>query len=323
MIAVDATRAAAVAALAVAVLVDAVGLPALYAAAFLLGSAETLFANASTSLVPALVPGDRLDEANGRLDATTSVANEFVGPPIGGLLFGIAVAVPFILDAASFALSALILTSVRGRFRPKRVPATLRTDVREGIRFAVTHPTLRLLLGAVAVLAVVDAAWFAILVLYAQDVLGLGALGFSLLLVAGGVGTVLGSLAAGRVRRRFGTGTALASALFIAGVAQLFLGLTSSAFVAAAMIAFGNLAFGVWNVLARSLRQRLAPDVLLGRVNSTYLFVGAGSYAFGALVGGVIASTLGLRAPLLLGAPVLLGLAAASAITVRGARRRA
>jgi MFS family permease len=320
MVSVDTARAAGVVALAAAVLTDTAGLTALYAAAFFLGSAETLFANASGSILPALVPQDRLEEANGRLGASASVANEFVGPPVGGLLFGVAVALPFFVDAGSFAVAALLVAAMRGRFRPERLRTTLRADVIEGVRFVAGHSTLRLLLAAVAVLAVVDAAWYSILVLYAQEILGLGAVGFSLLLVAGGAGTVLGSLGAGRLRRRIGTRQALAAALLVAGAAQLALGLISSPGIAAAMVAAGNLAFGVWNVLALSLRQRLAPDALLGRVHSAYRFVGAGAYAVGALAGGSAAAALGLRAPFLLGAPVLVVLAALSA-TAAGRRR--
>lgn len=320
MVAVDAARAAGVAGLAGLVAVGEAGLSALYATAFFLGSAETLFANASGSLLPALVPRDRLDAANGRLAASGSVANEFVGPPIGGLLFGLSATLPFVVDAGSFALAALLVARIPGRFRPERASASLRADVAEGVRYVAGHESLRLLLGAVAVLAVVDAAWYSILVLYAREVLGLGPVGFSLLLVAGGAGTVLGSLGAARVRRAVGTRAALAAALLLAGGAQLVLGLISSPPLAGAMIAAGNLAFGLWNVLTLSLRQRLAPDALLGRVHSAYRFVGVGSYALGALAGGAAAAWLGLRAPFLLGAPVLLALGLATATGARRAR---
>ena len=103
MVRVDAARCLAVGGLGVAVLADAATLPLLYAVFFALGTAETLFDNAAVSILPAVVPKDRLARANGRLLGAQMVANELVAPPLGGLLFATAAAVPFLLDAGTFA----------------------------------------------------------------------------------------------------------------------------------------------------------------------------------------------------------------------------
>jgi hypothetical protein len=89
--------------LGVAVLVAAASIPLLYAVFFALGTAETLFDNAAVSILPAVVPGDGLPRANGRLLGVRMVSEQLAGPPLGGLLFAAAAAVPFLLDAGSFA----------------------------------------------------------------------------------------------------------------------------------------------------------------------------------------------------------------------------
>ena len=321
MVAADAFRAAVAALFALAVLTDAASLPLLYVTAFLLGTAETFFDNAAQSILPALVPRDRLDAANGPLLAAERGGNELVGPAFGGPLFAAAAVAPFLFDAASFAVAALLVFAVRGSFRPERPRARPRlgVEVADGLRFVRRDRAIGGLIGAVAVLAIVDSAWFSILVLYALEVLDLGATGFALLLLAGGVDGLGGSLGAARVSRRFGVRRVLAGALVVAAATQLVLGLTTTPAVAWLMLLVSGGVFGVWNVVALSLRQSLVPDPLLGRVNAAYRVVGVGSYAVGALLGGVLAESVGLRAPFLVGVPFLL---AAAALAARSAGPR-
>jgi Transmembrane secretion effector len=123
MVRVDAARCLAVGGLGVAVLADAATLPLLYAVFFALGTAETLFDNAAVSILPAVVPKDRLARANGRLLGAQMVANELVAPPLGGLLFATAAAVPFLLDTGTFAAAAALVAAMGGRFRVERPEA--------------------------------------------------------------------------------------------------------------------------------------------------------------------------------------------------------
>jgi MFS family permease len=301
IVAVNAARAAAAGALAAAVLLDRSGVALLYAVAFLLGTGETLVDNAAGAFLPSLVPRERLRRANGLLGAAGRVGHEFAGPPLGAVLFGLAAAAPVLADAASFAVAAAVVASVRGSFRPERAETRLWADVREGLRWLRRQPSLRAVTAAVAVLGVVDSMWFSILVLYALEVLHVGSLGYGLLLVAGGVGAVAGSLAAARA----GTRAALAGAILVAAATQLVLGLTADTALAAAMLALSGASFGLWSVVATTLRQELAPDELLGRTSSVYLVLGLGGIAVGGVVGGFVADGLGIRAPFLLGAPLL------------------
>jgi MFS family permease len=119
MVRVDAARSVAAGLLGVAVLADLASLPVLYAVFFLLGTAETLFDSAAVSILPAVVPREQLPRANGRLLSAQMVANELVAPPLGGLLFA-AAALPFLLDAGTFAAAAALVAAIAGRFRVER-----------------------------------------------------------------------------------------------------------------------------------------------------------------------------------------------------------
>jgi hypothetical protein len=153
---VDAARCVVVGLLGVAVLADVATLPLLYVVFFALGTAETLFDNAAVSILPAVVSKDRLARANGRLLGAQMVANELVAPPLGGLLFATAAAVPFLLDAGTFAAAAALVAAMGGRFRVERpqgaVPTTLRGEIAEGVRWLARHRLLRILAVAIALM---------------------------------------------------------------------------------------------------------------------------------------------------------------------------
>jgi predicted MFS family arabinose efflux permease len=288
----------------------------MYVAFFLLGTAETLFANASIAIMPAVVPKERLERANGRLFAAELSANEFAGPPLGGALFAVAAALPFLVDAGTFAASAALLLALRGRFRVAHAkgPAgtTIAAEIAEGLAWLLRHRLLLVLAIMLGAGNLTFSAMFSVLVLLAQDVLGLGSVGYGVLLTAGGVGGVLGSLLAERVGARFGTGRALFLVLLVQGPAFAVIALSGNPFVVGAMIAVEALAAFVWNVLTFALRQTLIPEGLLGRVTSAYRLVGVGSGALGAVIGGLLARELGLTAPFWFAAAVTLAVAFAS-----------
>lgn len=286
-----------------------------YLVVFLIGAAETLVDTAAQSIVPALVGKGRLHDANGYLVTSKTVANEFAGVTLGGLLFAAGIWVPLLAEAATMLVAAGVAFGLRGAFRPDRSEGTtsrVLTEVREGLGWLVRQRVLRTLIGLVAVIGLVDTAWFAILVLYALQILGLDPVGFALLLAVGAGGSVLGGVTAATLVRRLGSAPVLLSSVALMAATQVAIGLTSSGMVAGVMIVWSGFAFAVWNVVAVSLRQMLAPDRLLGRVHATYLFAGAGAQPVGALLGGLVAQAWGLRAPFLVGALVLVVAAAFS-----------
>ena len=310
MAAVDAFRSAAVGGLGVAVLLDLATLPLLYGIFFLVGAAETLFDTASVSVLPALVAREDLQKANGRLYAGQIVANNMAGPPLGGLLFASAVALPFLLDAGTFAAAAALVLTLRGRFFRARStgtpvagsPNTLRAEIAEGLSWLWRHRLLRALAFTIGVMNLTFGAAFAVWVLYAQERLGLGPVGYGALAAAIPVGGVLGRLVVERVTGLLGAGTVLRAGLLVEVATHVVLASTTYPLLAGTTLALFGFHAILWGTVSASLRQVLVPEELMGRANSVYLLFDAGSASIGALVGGIVAGGFGLAAPFWLAA---------------------
>jgi MFS family permease len=354
---VDATRAAVVAALTVAVLAGWAGIPLLAAAGFLVGAGQTLVENAAQAMVVAVVGRDprRLERANGRLVASLTVGQQLAGPPLGSAAFAVAPWLPFLADAVSFGASAGLVASIGGRFRPEGAPDPhaplpgppnregsrvreaavpvvhsppprgLRAEIGEGLRFLFGHRLLRAAVLLVSASNLAFMAGEAILVLFATEELGLGGRGYGLLLAAVALGGLPGSLLAHRVAERVPPGPLIVGGVLAGAAAMAAFGLASNPWPAGAAYAAAGFVWGVWNVTLLSLRQAIVPDPLMGRVVGAIRLIGFGSIPIGALLGGVVARSLGLRAPFLLGAAVLAvaALAAAPVVTtgaIRAAR---
>jgi MFS family permease len=303
---VDAARFAVVGGLAMAVLADEVSIALLAAVGFLLGTGQTLVDTGAHSILPALVSREaqRLERANGRLVGTQVVTQELAGPPVGGFLFSAAAWIPFVVDAVTFAAGSALVATIRGHFGPAQGqldPAgrrtTLRVEIAEGLRWLAAHRVLRTTAAMVAIVNLLAAAGGAVMVLFAQEKLGLDAVGFGLLLGGSAVGGVLGSLVAARTVRVVGTARIVIWTMVLSALAFLVFGLSSDPWLAGAMFGLVGFLTVVFNVVLGSLRQALTPDRLLGRVISAYRLFSYGVVPLGSLLGGVLARSLGLRAP--------------------------
>ncbi|WP_446214102.1 MFS transporter [Micromonospora sp. IBSANI012] len=313
VVTVNLARGAVLAALAVAVLAGAATVPLICLAFFLTGVGETLADTASGALLPALVPADQLERANSRLFATFVLGNQFAAKPLGAYLFGLGAALPFAVDAASFGLAALLVALLRWRPTPPAGPApdggarhALRADVAAGLRALWSVPVLRSLAVCIAVMNVAFCAAFAAFVLYARQRLGLGDVGYGLLLTASAVGGLAGTALAGRLKPRFGAPALLRVGLLVEVALQLVLATTRQPWIAGAALAVWGGHAMVWGVLVVSLRQRLVPDRLRGRVNSVYALADLGGAAVGTALGGLLAQATGaITAPFWMAAGAL------------------
>jgi predicted MFS family arabinose efflux permease len=303
----QAVQCAVVALLAVLAVIGAADIAVLLAAGFCLGAAEVIFSNAAQAELPRLVPAQALPKANGNLQVSLTLGETFVGPPLGSVLFAAARALPFGLDAGSFAASAALLFGLPRRDAAAGQPAStagLRGSVMEGLRWLLRHRLLRI----VAVL--LGAANFgsemgqATLVLLATETLHVGTRGYGLLWTAAAVGSILGGLANPAITRRIGDLPSLIIAMAAFAAVYVAIGLAPSAIVAGLLMACNGFFATMWNVVTVSLRQRIVPDELLGRVNSVYRMIGWGLIPLGALAGGLAAHLGGLRAPYLAGGAV-------------------
>jgi MFS family permease len=319
----QAVQAAVVAAVAVLVVFRIANIAVLGLAGLLLGSAEVVFSNAAQAMLPALVPPELLARANGSQQVSLTVGETFLGPPAGSLLFAVAAALPFGLDAASFAGSAALLARLPRTSRETGQPrASIRAQIAEGLRWLCRHRLLRVVAVLLGIFNFANQMGQAVLVLLATQTLHVGTRGYGLLLAVTAVGSVIGGLVSPAVTRRLG----MLPSLIIAGAvdAAFFagLGLAPDPAVAALMLAGQGFTVTMWNVVTVSLRQQVVPAHLLGRVNSVYRMLGWGLMPLGALAGGFIAHAAGLRAPYIVGG-LLCGLSLLAAVPFLLAARRA
>ena len=301
MVRVNLVRTVLLGGLALAVAADVATLAMLYAVAVLLGVAETLFDTSAQSLLPALVARDDLTRANSRLYAVELVANTFIGPPLGGLLAAAGLAVAFGVQAAAYLVGAGCLALIVGSFRAAGAgPAgstRLRDEIAEGAGFVWRHPVLRPLAIMLGIENMAYAAAFAVFVLYAvaPGPMGLSEAGYGILTATLGVGSLLGTWLAVPAERRLGRVRTLVVSVFLTGGSLVVPALTANAVLVGASFVVSGVAIVLWNVVTVSLRQRITPDRLLGRMNAAYRLVGWGTMPVGAALGGFLAEALGLR----------------------------
>jgi MFS family permease len=306
---VDIARVVLLVVLTAAVVLDMVGLVLIYLVAFACGVGETLRDTAAATLLPPLVDPGELDRANGKLINAEIAGNELIGPPLGGYLAGVVLALPFAINGGTLAVAVVLIFSLPNLFAPLPSPAgptgRILADTTAGLRWLARHRRLRTLVTLTSLFAFTDSAWFAVFVLYVTQVLTLPAAGYGLLLAVGAVGGLAGGAAAARLNRALGPGRTLAGSLTVAAAGQAMLGFTSSTPVATIALALGSFAFGVWNVTSVTQRQKLTPPEMLGRVTSTARTTIMVASLLGALVGGLVAAAFGLHAAVLMGIPLL------------------
>jgi MFS family permease len=319
LVGADLVRTASLVLLAVAVAGGRASVLLLVAVFFVTASAETVFDSAWQATLPMVVDRGDLPRANSWMQTVEFTGNGLVGPALGGVLFAAAAAAPFAVDAVSFAVSALLLATLPGRFRaagPAPGPAgpsgsrpTLRADIAEGVRWLLGHRVLRTICWLLAIENIVEMAGFAMLVLLAQDVLGLDARGYGLLVACLAVGGVLGGAVAARLHRRLGDQGSVVGSVLLMAAAWAVLAATARPVVAGTGVALYGLAAVWWNVVTISFRQAVVPERLQGRVNSAYRLVSWGTLSIGAAAGGAAVARFGLRALYGAAAAIVLGLA--------------
>ncbi|MGB8622627.1 MAG: MFS transporter, partial [Paracoccaceae bacterium] len=270
---------------------SAAGIAALAAFAFFLGIAEVLRDNAAQTALPAIVaPGD-LERANGQLWSIEQVMGQFVGPPLAGLMIALAVPLPFGFDALTFAVSAAFLGAMT--LAPRAVPpmpAGLWRQAKEGMAWLWSVPLILQMALMLGVLNLISTLAITVLVLFSQEVLGLTAAGHGILLTAGAAGGVAGGMLCPYIATRIGARASLRLAMLLFPLPMAVIWMATSPALVAVALFVQMFAALMWNVVTVSLRQRMIPDALLGRVNSLYRFLGWGLMPVGALLGGAVVS---------------------------------
>jgi MFS family permease len=270
------------------------------AAAFLYGCAEVFADTTSGTLLPMFVRKEDLGIANSRLQAGFLVANQFGGPPLGAFLFAIGSFWPFLLQALCVALAAILVSRIAHTPIPPRentAPTSVHTDIAEGVRWLWRNPPVRMLVIIILVFNVTWAAPWGVLVLYATEHLGMGEVGYGALTTASAIGGLLATGMFGWLERHVSFATLMRVCLALEVVMHLAFALTTSGVIALMiMFGFGLYSF-IWGAISTTVRQRLVPHELQGRIGAVNMVGVFGGMVIGQGIGGVLAQTWGLTAP--------------------------
>jgi len=318
----DMFRGALILVLTIIVAMDAVQIWMLWVLALCLGVAEVLFDNAAQAILPSIVDADQLEKANGRRYSAELTANIFLGTPLGGALFALAIWLPFGVDAVSYLAAAILVIPLRGTFKETRdseyPTTTLSQEVREGFRWLWNSRILRGMALALACTNLGLGMTPGLFILYVKEELHVGEQWYGAMLGIMALGGIAAGLVGERIIARLGKiGTLYAMAVGWMMV-MATIGLVPRLAVVLVAETLGVFAVTLWNIGTVSLRQQLVPAAVFGRVNSVYRWFAWGAMPVGAAIGGIIAQNSNQRYPYLAAAAcVAVGVAVMSRSVTR------
>ena len=276
----------------------------LYLVTFVVGICEVFADTTSQSLIPAIVKNKELEKANSRMEMTFTVFQDFIGAPIGGLLYAVAIAAPFIANSLGFLIAALLCLSMPLPFLINKKEFTEKPgfikDIKFGINYLFTHKQL---LRIVLITTTIGFCWaFAssTMILYLVEDLNLNPKKYGFLLTFNGLIVLLGALAAPKTAKLIGRGLALALAISISSITILAQGLVTNIWLFLIPNAINAFWLPHWNILLMSTYQRLIPQELYGRIHGTRRTLVWGMMPIASFLGGLLAKS-DLRTPWLIG----------------------
>jgi MFS family permease len=297
-----------VAAMAVAISAGVMSIYLLLALIFIAGACEVSIDTTAQSMIPELLEKDQLERGNSRLYIAETVISQFIGSPLSGFLYAIAVVAPFYSASAGY-LAALLLLALMPYQRARNQASEAKSpdedstrfieELKFGVRFLFTHQRLRQLVIITTILGFLFSASHATIALFMIKELGLDPRYFGVVLAIQGVGGVAGGLLANRLSTRFTRGKTLAGAIMLTTILILLTGLMPNIHYFTLTATLAGFASTIWNILLMSTYQVLIPNHLYGRIHGARRTIVWGLMPIGAFLGGVIA-TFGLRLPFII-----------------------
>lgn len=328
MIATDLGRAALLLTIPAAAIAGWLGLGQLLVVLALVSVLSVFFDVAYQSLLPSLVARDELVEANSKLSAAMSVAESASFSTAGWLIQLFTAPFAILVDALSFVASAVFVARIRGEEAASAVdadreqPPSIAADVASGLRAVWHEPVLRGMVVAGIFQSLTGGIFGTLFLLYVNQVVGFDPGVLGLIFAVGGVSSFAGALLAGRLSH-FAVGAVMIVSLLLITLGEAFIPLATAAnamgvvFLVGQQIV-GDAAYTVYDINQVSLRQAIAPERLLGRVNASARVAEFGAVLLGTVLAGYLGETIGLRATLWLG--VACSLLAAVALTASPVR---
>jgi predicted MFS family arabinose efflux permease len=291
-------------ALAVAGSTGLLSLPLLLVVAFAVTSAQVLGDGATGALIPEIVGPERLTAANARLQVIDQGVVRFIIPPVTGFLLAVGAGAPAWVACL---MAALALALARGIPSTSMVASTAHPlrDIAVGLKYLVRTPLLRSITITVALGSFAASAGTAMFVLYATQVLHVGAVGYGALLACLAAGWVLSSFVVHRVVARLGYSWSMRIAQCCAALTELLIAVVPPwPPLVGAVLVLMTATVLMWNVCSQSSRQRFTPSALLGRVLTSHRALAWGLTPLGALAGGLVAAHWSLRTVWVMGAVI-------------------
>jgi MFS family permease len=306
----NAIRSAVIGGLALSVATGHVTIYWLIASAFVIGVCEVATDTTAQSLIPQILDEEHYEKGNSRLQISETVIQGFIGSPLSGFLYALAMWLPFLINSIGYAIATLLalsipiqyLQDVRTENAKENKPHFIE-DIKFGIRYLYNHKTLRRLVITTATIGVCYSMGTATMVLFIIKELELAPRYFGVILTIQGVGALLGAIVAPKASKRFGRSIMMTMGIFTSSVVLLLQGFAPNIYIFVALATLGGFAISQWNILLMATYQTIIPNELYGRIHGTRRTLVWGMMPIGSLMGGVLAH-FSLRLPMYVGGAI-------------------
>ena len=311
----NATRSAVVGVLALLISIDQVTIYWLLVTSFIVGVCEVAADTTAQSLIPQILEEKNFEKGNSRLQISETVIQGFVGAPLSGFIYAIAISLPFFINSLGLAVAALLALSIPIKYLQdvrkddvEKEKKKFVADMKFGIRYLYNEKVLRRLVVTTALIGVCYSMGTATMVLFIIKELELPKQLFGVILTIQGIGAIAGAFLAPRLSKKFGRSYVMTFGITSSSVVLLLQGFSPNIYVFVALATFGGFAVSQWNILLMATYQTVIPNELYGRIHGTRRTLVWGMMPIGSLLGGVLAH-YSLRLPMYVGGAIATTLA--------------
>ena len=311
----NATRSAVVGVLVLLISIDQVTIYWLLVTSFIVGVCEVAADTTAQSLIPQILEEKNFEKGNSRLQISETVIQGFVGAPLSGFIYAIAISLPFFINSLGLAVAALLALSIPIKYLQdvrkddvEKEKKKFVADMKFGIRYLYNEKVLRRLVVTTALIGVCYSMGTATMVLFIIKELELPKQLFGVILTIQGIGAIAGAFLAPRLSKKFGRSYVMTFGITSSSVVLLLQGFSPNIYVFVALATFGGFAVSQWNILLMATYQTVIPNELYGRIHGTRRTLVWGMMPIGSLLGGVLAH-YSLRLPMYVGGAIATTLA--------------
>jgi MFS family permease len=303
----NAIRSAVIGALALGIATGQVTIYWLIAASFVIGVCEVATDTTAQSLIPQILDEKHYEKGNSRLQISETVVQGFVGAPLSGFIYAVAIYLPFFINSIGYAVAAILALSIPIQYLQEvrkegsdQEKLGFVADIKFGIKYLYNNKVLRRLVLTTSIIGVCYSAATATMVLFIIKELELDPKYFGVILTIQGLGALLGAIVAPKASKKFGRSIMMTLGITSSSVVLLLQGFAPNIYIFVALATFGGFAISQWNILLMATYQTIIPNEMYGRIHGTRRTLGWGMMPIGSLLGGVMAH-FSLRLPILIG----------------------